>query len=337
MSDTYDQTEVGGLTETTDPTPLNEILDAGPADGTGRHQDHSGDTVERFERELRQVPIAALHKEKERRKKMDARVQELERELQQYNDAKWGLDDESFQQDSERLSRDPHRDAAVQNYEKSFNSFKTAHGKERVAAIDVALKRLTPEQQQEVASLVGSPGDPVKDIEAYVQRLGLLDPAFKALSLQDVLAGKKQPESVSGDTAQIDQRFSELSQREQAIHIAEGRVLHAASRAEFIADYGRRAFDELDAVADALVQSQHPAIPQITAAMQASQSPIHTAAELLTQLGVWSPGQPQNQQRPVVMPSNLAGGRSVSPRRGPAWSGATPLQDIFDRKVPANG
>ena len=67
----------------------------------------------------------------------------------------------------------PDRDAAVENYEKSFNSFKTVHGEQRVAAIDAALKRLTPEQQQEVSSLVGSHGDPVKNIEAYVQRLGI--------------------------------------------------------------------------------------------------------------------------------------------------------------------
>lgn len=36
-----------------------------------------------------------------------------------------------------------------------------------------------------------------------------------------------------------------------------------------------------------------------------------------------------------VMPSNLAGQRNVGARSGPAWSGPTPLNDIFDRSRPA--
>ena len=279
------------------------------------------------------APISALRAERERRKAKDREYEDLRAELQKYDDQKLGIDEELLRDEYAQYARDadPDRDAAVENYEKSFNSFKTVHGEQRVAAIDAALKRLTPEQQQEVSSLVGSHGDPVKNIEAYVQRLGLLDPKFQKLSLADVLAGKKQPEA-SPEMAQIDQRLAEMTKREQAIHIAEGRAQHAASRAEFIADYGRAAFDELDAVAAQLVQSNHPAVPQITAAMQKSASPVHTAAEMLMQLG-WQPSQTQQrQQQPAVMPSNFASTRSVTQRRGPAWSGPASLNDIFDRR-----
>ena len=46
-------------------------------------------------------------------------------------------------------------------------------------------------------------------------------------------------------------------------------------------------------------------------------------------------GQPQAQQQPAVMPSNLAGARNVGARSGPAWSGPAPLQDIFNRARPS--
>lgn len=56
-------------------------------------------------------------------------------------------------------------------------------------------------------------------------------------------------------------------------------------------------------------------------------------AEVLAEL------QPGNGLAPLaqkpVMPTNLAGARSVGNRSGPAWAGPTPINDIFDRKRPA--
>lgn len=44
-------------------------------------------------------------------------------------------------------------------------------------------------------------------------------------------------------------------------------------------------------------------------------------------------GAPQAGTQPApVMPSNFATARNVGNRSGPAWSGPTPLQDIFNRK-----
>jgi hypothetical protein len=45
--------------------------------------------------------------------------------------------------------------------------------------------------------------------------------------------------------------------------------------------------------------------------------------------------QPAQQQRQPVMPSNLAGARNVGSRSGPAWSGPTALNDIFNRAPPS--
>ena len=50
-------------------------------------------------------------------------------------------------------------------------------------------------------------------------------------------------------------------------------------------------------------------------------------AELLAEQG----GAPPPVQPPLVMPSNIAGARNVGIRAGPAWSGPTPLADIFKR------
>jgi hypothetical protein len=41
---------------------------------------------------------------------------------------------------------------------------------------------------------------------------------------------------------------------------------------------------------------------------------------------------PAGQQAAPVMPSNFTTARNVGNRSGPAWSGPTPLQDIFNRK-----
>lgn len=57
-------------------------------------------------------------------------------------------------------------------------------------------------------------------------------------------------------------------------------------------------------------------------------------AEILAKHGLTADGgAAQQQQKPSVMPSNLAGARNVGSRSGPAWSGPPSLEDIFDRKT----
>jgi hypothetical protein len=55
-------------------------------------------------------------------------------------------------------------------------------------------------------------------------------------------------------------------------------------------------------------------------------------AEILAKHGLTQEGgAAQQQQKPPVMPSNLAGARNVGSRSGPAWSGPPSLEDIFAR------
>lgn len=60
-------------------------------------------------------------------------------------------------------------------------------------------------------------------------------------------------------------------------------------------------------------------------------------AEILAKHGI-TPGEQQpaaqQQQRAQVMPSNLTGARNVGARSGPAWTGPTALDDIFNRSLP---
>jgi hypothetical protein len=55
-------------------------------------------------------------------------------------------------------------------------------------------------------------------------------------------------------------------------------------------------------------------------------------AEILAKHGI-TPGEQQAAPaaRAPVMPSNLAGARNVGARSGPAWSGPSPIDDIFNR------
>lgn len=321
-------------------TPLDSILDVGAADVPASTQDHepSLDGDAPIPREPR-VALSALKKERERRRKMDSRVRELEEELQRFNDQRWGFDEDTYNESAPEQQGESYSagqdgsqgrypgDAIEQNYNKSLQSFTDKYGQGEVAAVDAALKQLTPAQQQEVWGIVGKDRDPAASVHAYVKRLGLLK--HERPSLEDVLAGKA-PEA---DTSNTDQRFADLSHREQAIHTAERRAIKAASRSEFVSEYGSDAYAQLDAVVGQLLQNpaaqQH--VQQLDAAIYASSHPIYTAAQLLSEWGVWEPAQVQRQPA-AVYPSNFAGSRSVAPRRGPAWGGPTPLGDIFDRK-----
>ena len=64
--------------------------------------------------------------------------------------------------------------------------------------------------------------------------------------------------------------------------------------------------------------------------VQSSPDPVSTAAQFLAEMGLWQQ-QPshQPQQAARTFPSNLANRRNVGQRHGPAFSGPTPLNDIF--------
>ena len=135
-------------------TPLDAILGSGSepvvtASGEPPSQGETNDAGE-------MVPLVALKRERERRQKMDRQVQELEAELQRYNDQKWGFEEEPNQQQSApNAEAGPDQDRVVAEYNNSYARFIQKHGEDRVAEIDAALRRLNPEQQAHVTSLVG--------------------------------------------------------------------------------------------------------------------------------------------------------------------------------------
>lgn len=57
-------------------------------------------------------------------------------------------------------------------------------------------------------------------------------------------------------------------------------------------------------------------------------------AEILAKHGI-APGAQATSAAAPVLPSNLTGARNVGTRSGPAWSGPTPLSDIFNRAPPS--
>lgn len=58
-------------------------------------------------------------------------------------------------------------------------------------------------------------------------------------------------------------------------------------------------------------------------------------AEILAKHGITPGEQPAAPAARAVMPSNLAGARNVGARSGPAWSGPSTIDDIFNRARPS--
>jgi hypothetical protein len=116
-----------------------------------------------------------------------------------------------------------------------------------------------------------------------------------------------------------------------------------AASVDFVRKFGADALDDLERAMTKAAKDGHPDMPAVIAAMRESGNPAAVAAGWANHVGIFDrDGQyaerfrtmgspPRQRQRDVVMPSNLAGQRSVAPRTGPAWTGPTPLNDIFKR------
>lgn len=97
---------------------------------------------------------------------------------------------------------------------------------------------------------------------------------------------------------------------------------------------------DANAVREQLKQSRDPVGDVVrwhknSPAMKEQELREQIRAEVLAEIqgGTQQQSAPAQQAAPV-MPSNLAGARNVGTRSGPAWSGPTPLTDIFDRRRP---
>jgi hypothetical protein len=316
-----DQNQTDTGTEIT-PSPLDTILDTNAADVPARDREEGlggGDAPH--------VPLVALKRERERRQKADRQVEELRAELDRFDNAKWGFDEPAAEQ--QPAGDDSVKDPFVQNYDRSLGRFTLVHGKDVVAKVDAGLNRLNVEQRQHVMNLTGRHPDPVAAIHAYVEQLGLLD--FKGTPIEDVLASKDKQQQPQFDTSQLVRHIEQLNQYGQAIATAEKRANFAASKADFVAEHGKGAYNEIDRLSIELVQSGHPVGQQFYQAVLSSSDPVTTAAQFLAELGVWQQQNPRQQapQQQMTFPSNLANRRNVGQRHGPSFSGPTPLNDIF--------
>jgi hypothetical protein len=212
-------------------------------------------------------------------------------------------------------------------YNQSYAKFVADHGKAKVEAIDAAIGNLTPHQKAHVLALAKE-GD-VERVHQYVQQLGVLDEnIFKPASLGDVLSGKKADHIPNENKVQFPNDFDA---RERAIYAAERNTAFNASRVEFVSEFGKGNFDQLDAASRSLCQSGHPAAAEFARTVTSHDNPVAAAAQILSQMGLWAPEQAPAPRQAPVMPSNFATARSVTSRNGPAFAGPTPLNDIFKR------
>lgn len=320
-------------------TPLDSILGGAGVSGQSASAPQESETISdaapsHDDDSSLTVPLAALQRERARRRVSDQQLEQLEQEIEALKQQRWGLETEvpkaaaEQQVDVEQQQREQQAFA----YNESFARFVAKNGKERVAEIDAALAQLPPDQQAHVLALVTQgEGDPMDRIVAYVSQIGALGPGFRPTTLQDALSGKvKTPQA---DTSEIDRRLADIDTRERSIEAAERRTRYLSSRTEFISEHGRQRFVELDAAATRFAQSGHPAAAQFADVVTRQDNPIGAVVEVLTHFGFWNPQEDAQQQQQVkpVMPSSFAKVRSVGARSGPTFSGPTPLKDIFAR------
>ena len=227
MSETYDQAEVGSFADgsaAAEVTPLDEILsgetDAADVPASSREDRQSGDHEgEGGERGADTQGLSFGPEARESATAKDGRARSRAgRGGQRYNDQKWGIEEEATDQaDSQHIPSEAH-DQPLRNshWEQSHKAFIGRHRAQDVEALQAALYRLTPAQTEEVRRIAGSDAaDPAQGVHNYVKRLGLL--GFKPRPLQEVIDGKGKQQPPSADAEKIEERFAELSQREQAI------------------------------------------------------------------------------------------------------------------------
>ena len=235
MASELDQNQTDTGTAEAVATPLDAILD-GAADVPAQEREAEAGIGGMDDP---QVPLKALRKERERRQKADRQVEELRREMEKFDNSRYGFDEEQVE---ERLAGvEQAQDPVLHKYNQSLASFRKNHGKEAEAKVDAATRRMNAEQRQHVLNLAGSHADPVAAIHAYADQLGLLD--FKGAPIDQVLASKdKAPEGVL-DASQLAKHVEELNRYGQEVAQAERRANFSASKADFVSEHGKGAYD----------------------------------------------------------------------------------------------
>lgn len=118
--------------------------------------------------------------------------------------------------------------------------------------------------------------------------------------------------------------------------------------------YGADKVQAFEAYVAEAMNRGDPEMATLSAQMRASGDPMKTGldwfekrtfdpekererlkAEILAELQKGNEQEQTQQRAAPIFPSNLAGARNVGARSGPAWSGPTPLNDIFNRSRPS--
>lgn len=226
---------------------------------------------------------------------------------------------------------------------------------------------VTPEPAGEKPTVAPPPvAAPSQPPEGYVPIAALVDTRFEARQakherdeLRRQIAELQKPKTepvdfFSDPEGALNQRLQPFQQQFQQTVSS---LTLRASKAEAVAVHGKQAVDEMDKALGEAMQAGDPEVHHLRAQMMNSDDPAGVAMDwfqrrrVLSEVGTdpqayreklraeiraemqaeLNGGSPAPQPAPV-MPSNLAGARNVGTRAGPAWSGPTPLTDIFARK-----
>jgi hypothetical protein len=161
--------------------------------------------------------------------------------------------------------------------------------------------------------------------QAYEQRARELEARARDLEVQ-LQATREEPQQQATDGNDF------WSNPESHLAGIERRANFRASKAEFVAAHGHDMLNLLDQAVEHAMRSNHPDIPILKERMMTSDDPVGVALKWVQQSGIIEQSQQQQPAaRGPVYPSNLATARNVGSRSGPAWTGPTPLDDIFER------
>ena len=143
-----------------------------------------------------------------------------------------------------------------------------------------------------------------------------------------------QPENNAGG----DDFWSDPERTIKSIH---NQVKFQASEMRARHRLGNETYEALDAEIGRLQAAGHPDIPLLSEKMQAAPDPMAVVIQWWDTVGLAAAVEldrqqgrqnPRRQAPAPVYPSNIATARNVGARRGPVWTGQTPLEDIFGQR-----
>jgi hypothetical protein len=121
---------------------------------------------------------------------------------------------------------------------------------------------------------------------------------------------------------QENQFFNDPSQAFQTLHQSHAQTVGMARQAMAISQHGKDTYEAVQKAFDEAEKRGDPELETVAQLCAQSGDPFAVALE-------WY--QSKQGKQATAFPSNFATMRSTSARSGPAWTGPTPLTDIFDR------